>query len=112
MDYKNGKYGINTSANRGADTFIPFNSGLSVATFNWHGKYDNARHYVNLNFQTPVSVRVTCLSSGIGSIDTSLGSLNEGASLTGSNITTLSIGDGNYPEGYSEGNASVKVEML
>lgn len=26
MDYKNGKYGINTSANRGADTFIPFNS--------------------------------------------------------------------------------------
>lgn len=26
MDYKNGKYGINTSANRGADTFIPFNN--------------------------------------------------------------------------------------
>ena len=24
MDYKNGKYGINTSAGRGADTFIPF----------------------------------------------------------------------------------------
>ena len=24
MDYKNGKYGINTSASRGADTFIPF----------------------------------------------------------------------------------------
>ena len=26
MDYKNGKYGYNTSANRGADTFHPFNS--------------------------------------------------------------------------------------
>ena len=25
MDFHNGKYGINTSANRGADTFIPFN---------------------------------------------------------------------------------------
>ncbi len=24
MDYQNGKYGINTSANRGADTFVPF----------------------------------------------------------------------------------------
>lgn len=32
MDYKNGKYGINTSANRGADTFIPFSSyeGTSI----------------------------------------------------------------------------------
>lgn len=28
MDYKNGKYGINTSANRGADTFIPFNGSF------------------------------------------------------------------------------------
>lgn len=26
MDYKNGKYGYNLSANRGADTFFPFNS--------------------------------------------------------------------------------------
>ena len=28
MDYHNGKYGINTSANRGADTFFPFKSGI------------------------------------------------------------------------------------
>lgn len=26
LDYKNGKYGINTAAGRGADTFIPFNN--------------------------------------------------------------------------------------
>lgn len=26
MDYQNGKYGVNTSPNRGADTFIPFKS--------------------------------------------------------------------------------------
>lgn len=32
MDYKNGKYGYNTSANRGADTFHPFNSDLSFTT--------------------------------------------------------------------------------
>lgn len=31
MDYKNGKYGYNTSASRGADTFHPFNRGFSVA---------------------------------------------------------------------------------
>ena len=30
MDYQNGKYGINTSANRSADTFIPFNRGFSI----------------------------------------------------------------------------------
>ena len=28
MDYHDGKYGINTSPNRGADTFIPFRSGM------------------------------------------------------------------------------------
>lgn len=27
MDYHDGKYGINTDPNRGADTFIPFHSG-------------------------------------------------------------------------------------
>lgn len=32
MDYKNGKYGINTSANRGADTFIPFKPSISTYT--------------------------------------------------------------------------------
>ena len=30
MDYKNGKYGINTSANRGADSFVPFKAGLTI----------------------------------------------------------------------------------
>jgi len=33
MDYKDGKYGINTAANRGADTFIPFkNAAEYLAT--------------------------------------------------------------------------------
>lgn len=30
MDYHDGKYGINTDPNRGADTFIPFHSGNNV----------------------------------------------------------------------------------
>lgn len=36
FDYKNGKYGYNTSAERGADTFTPFNNGGSklVGTYN------------------------------------------------------------------------------
>lgn len=33
MDYKNGKYGYNTSANRGADTFHPFNSASILFPF-------------------------------------------------------------------------------
>lgn len=32
MDYKYGKYGINTSANRGADTFIPFKNMTEIVT--------------------------------------------------------------------------------
>ena len=31
MDYKNGKYGYNTSANRGADTFFPFSDPSKLA---------------------------------------------------------------------------------
>lgn len=30
MDYHDGKYGINTDPNRGADTFIPFHSGNNI----------------------------------------------------------------------------------
>lgn len=30
MDYHNGKYGINTSSSRGADTFIPFHSDCDM----------------------------------------------------------------------------------
>ena len=35
MDYKNGKYGINTSANRGADTFIPFKALPDLFSVTW-----------------------------------------------------------------------------
>lgn len=34
MDYHDGKYGINTSSSRGADTFIPFRSGTNYVFFN------------------------------------------------------------------------------
>ena len=30
FDYQNGEYGFNTSANRGADTFSPFSSGVDI----------------------------------------------------------------------------------
>lgn len=33
-DYQNGKYGFNTDPDRGADTFVPFNSGASVFEVN------------------------------------------------------------------------------
>lgn len=33
MDYHDGKYGYNTSANRGAGTFHPFNSGAATLTY-------------------------------------------------------------------------------
>ena len=35
MDYHDGKYGVNTSSTRGADTFIPFKETPKIMTSNW-----------------------------------------------------------------------------
>lgn len=40
LDYKNGKYGINTAAGRGADTFIPFNNLDDVKVYSNQWTYD------------------------------------------------------------------------
>lgn len=45
MDYHDGKYGVNTDPQRGADTFIPFKSGdfstdNLLTTINAQGSYD------------------------------------------------------------------------
>lgn len=55
MDYHDGKYGVNTDPERGADTFIPFHSGTSVINL---GKvttanlssYPNYKNYTKDNF--------------------------------------------------------------
>ena len=41
FDYKNGKYGFNTSSTRGADTFVPFNSS--------GGSFKNVHDYMRLH---------------------------------------------------------------
>ena len=40
MDYHNGKYGVNTSSTRGADTFIPFNNILDLKATRVYTSYD------------------------------------------------------------------------
>lgn len=47
FDYKNGKYGYNTSPNRGADTFVPFNKVFSK----FSQKYNTSTVTVDLGFQ-------------------------------------------------------------
>ena len=37
MDYHDGKYGVNTDPQRGADTFIPFRSGNDVKVISLNG---------------------------------------------------------------------------
>ena len=52
MDYQGGKYGYNTSANRGADTFHPFNSLESGITSVWAANIPNS--YAVDKYQVPV----------------------------------------------------------
>ena len=51
MDYHDGKYGVNTSPTRGADTFIPFNDGKVYVYGATNG---------NTTFQSPVSGQIYC----------------------------------------------------
>ena len=48
FDYQNGKYGYNTSSERGADTFSPFNSGET----NIEGLPDGYWHYYTYTAST------------------------------------------------------------
>lgn len=51
MDYHDGKYGVNISPTRGADTFIPFNDGKVYVYGATNG---------NTTFQSPVSGQIYC----------------------------------------------------
>lgn len=63
MDYKNGKYGINTSANRGADTFIPF-KGYEYLGTNTTYNLSNRSDYPNLTNSNFVVVITSIYEQG------------------------------------------------
>lgn len=62
MDYHDGKYGVNTSPSRGADTFVPFRSSGKVGSFT----------VTNSNKQQTFSgskiVEGTVLAAGVSSV--------------------------------------------
>lgn len=66
MDYQNGKYGYNTSANRGSSTFHPFSGGLAYAVeLGTLGGTFDLKSYTNYkNFTTDKNffVRITGVS--------------------------------------------------
>lgn len=51
FDYKDGKYGYNTNPNRGADTFVPFKSGISEVVEVWSGQ-SNTTYTFTDNYDT------------------------------------------------------------
>ena len=66
FDYKNGKYGFNTNPNRGADTFVPFKSGvdssikLQLGTISFSDK--NSHDYT---YNVPANISIIgCYASG------------------------------------------------
>lgn len=71
MDYHDGKYGVNTSANRGADTFIPFKKGLedAIELGNLGGSFNlsSYRNYQNFTVEKNFFVRITGVSYSGGS---------------------------------------------
>lgn len=96
MDYKNGKYGYNTSANRGADTFHPFSSATeivadlpkSLTTSCAHGDgfaYGSASISVKAQFKGRVSV------SGDGKVRKNSGSESQSVSFVEGDTLTFSI---------------------
>ena len=66
MDYQNGKYGINTSANRGADTFIPFNSDKVIDLSDYFDiTTKNAIASGSLSISAPASTFILAMANGI-----------------------------------------------
>ena len=70
MDYKNGKYGYNTSANRGADTFHPFNDldDVKVYSNQWthyrSGESHDSGVFASYTLQQRSKVYTQCAASG------------------------------------------------
>lgn len=120
MDYKDGRYGYNTSANRGADTFHPFSAGLTSFSCSWYGDYQHQIHSDSMYFLSPIDIRIT-ISSSIGFVNYDIhhsdGTVEHLGLQSGSanhyDVVAVGIGDGNYPEGGSpQGAAYVTVEAI
>lgn len=89
--------------------------GFQNATFSWYGVYDKNTSHGTVYFDRPINIKVSC-SSSIGSVNvaTSNGSawIASGSSTTFTNTTYVTVGDGNYPEGYAGGNATITVTRV
>lgn len=69
MDYHDGKYGINTSSSRGADTFIPFRSGTNYYVFFNLNRTTTPKSYTFT--KRPDSVYILLGGSGGGGVSVS-----------------------------------------
>lgn len=93
MDYKNGKYGMNTDPERGADTFIPFKSGSQSGTFTaecWHNKeYGNPDGWMKntMSMATDGIISITQIYEAYGDGSTQYSSSGNSISFTITNKT-------------------------
>lgn len=106
LDYKNGKYGYNTSASRGADTFHPFKEP-NVGTYTFPAGIgatvdlgeDNTIRYANAN-----NVYNTGYGNGVNDADNranpSSFNYQSGVSAADNRANPSSV---NYQSGYSQG---------
>lgn len=68
MDYKDGKYGYNTSPTRGADTFTPFNTSTAILIGSGSGRgtatFDVTEKYPYYSELTISNFRIACSGAG------------------------------------------------
>ena len=91
MDYHDGKYGVNTSSTRGADTFIPFKQS---EPFTWEvSATSNCNYHDDGDGQHPSSISFTLKINGVtvgtGGASTNPHSVWGGASVTKSGTYTI-----------------------
>lgn len=89
--------------------------GSYTETLYWYGHWEHQVTHATYTFSSPTTVKLTCQETGIGSVGYKYnnvnGGLNENQSVTLTNVTSLTIYDGNYPEGHSQGTAKVLVQI-
>ena len=119
MDYKNGMYGYNTNANRGADTFHPFNSLKTTTLVSSQVNYPSEGTY-NLNHTVTDNgyyILFTCAHASNGShLINSVTGFSEidfdSGNESGNRIEIFdAAGSTRIVIGYAEANSTINVNM-
>jgi hypothetical protein len=90
---------------------ITTHKGFTQFSCSWYGHYQHRNHNVSIPLDRPCNVTAS-LSSGIGGVGVCGQYMSSGQTVTINNVSTITVGDGNYPQDSSEGLASVTIKRI